>query len=277
MAEGDEIRPEEYRQLADAIAQAIKDKRGPAGFRPFSRDHRPGIRFFTLTLDVARTDKEVTVAAEGGLVVVDATSATSSASVAFTMQNSGSDNRGPLKKSVGYKISFESIFITNTAQPGESLTIALLDSRDFDAVNLNLGSIANIGNIQSIEGLTAIPTGYIRVPFNGQRTQFDLAGNTILYTVPALKRAYLVEAHLEGATSGAISTMRLSRWNAAAVEVENYLFYAGILLGTNEEGLMSSQPNFGFRLLTAGETIRIAKDSNIDTVFASGLVLEGPA
>lgn len=129
------------------LERVIRGILGPDSIPYPGRQRRPGMAAHILDLSVARQAVEFSLQGHGLAVI--AADAGAVASVHFSQPQPGRDLL-PLRRGSFYKTTFEKVWITNTAQPGKTLTLAVFD--DELSLALALDQLVISGTITADQG-----------------------------------------------------------------------------------------------------------------------------
>lgn len=253
--------------LAQLIARAIETERararGPGGIYDFAASGRPGITPYLLDLSVARDNVELNIPGRV-LSVVDATDGTAEATVRFSQQMFGRQGL-PLKRGIEYKVPFWKLWISNTAQAGKTLVLAISEEIEFSAINQNL---ALINRVDEVPWLNFIPSGYKLDDVSGVIQEDAAATETTIYTVPAGKVDYVEGMTYHGLINGQSNTPV-----TITMDIDGLTWIVGRWTTSNTTGTRHEftgdrkfQP---LVKLPAGSTIKISKPVASDAIEVS--------
>lgn len=271
------------RLFAKFLAEQIQTVRGPDSLKPFSAQKRPGIRAVKIDLDAAQTDKAINLAGKG-LVALDASAAGANCTIRFSTQNPGVDERLPFYKGIGYKLDFDNVFITNSAQSGVYLTAALLDSDIFEAFNFNIGDVDRISVLEAIDFITRAPDNFAGwndsgcLGTSGAGDPNGAGGFSITnhYTAPAGtgNTAYIIALEIWISNQTPNGLFKVSVFTAAGAEDNNRRLFYLLDTKTNMGNFYCSKRCFPPVPMAASETLRYYKPAAADGISVTASIVE---
>lgn len=201
-------------EIASKIAFANRAIQGPLAFQAFAQSGRRGNNGYRLRLDSAQNAVPIALMGQGLSVVGG--SAGAEAFIAFNAPPDDENALLPLAKGVVYKNNFDRVFITNTAQSGAYLLLAIQDDERFEAVNQNIGTIPSVEEIENVENVEEIdlilgqnwidrvPTGFTaKAPLSKISPSTEAAATFLLGTVGVGKEWRIGHFVFSGSNSAA--------------------------------------------------------------------------
>lgn len=184
----------------------------------------------TINLATVRTNEEM-VFTGNYIYALEATDVDANLDIRFNELFRAAIN---IKKGRGVRVPFYRFYLTNTAQAGKSITLAIgIEASDFEVFDVGKAlGITGTVNVAQVGNLTR-PAGSIQVVESDERAG---VGTTLVYTVTALKTLYLCSLGASDKNESGGST-RSHFFVANAADTEQYAFYRWRTLNNGGNGL----------------------------------------